>query len=225
MKNEKARLFLSDISRRELEASVGTRNVVKKRMLIEKCSGLVAQQNASIESRRKKIAENLEQIESLNQTGFFKKLFSLSETRRKRAALEEQNGIIESEIKSFETSKHTFERDINILETEIADFAKILAETGVTPEDIMVEYHLILNELEEREKQIEESKIAAQKPAEAPAPIQQPKKKVTKAPSQNKQSAGRMSQIDRFNARMKKHEEMKTGSSENGNNSQPNNAE
>lgn len=226
MKNEKARLFLSDSSRKDLESSVGTRNVVKKRMLIEKCAGLVSQQKANIESRRKKIDDNLEQIARLDKTGFFKKAFSFFEIKRKKEALEEQNGIIESEIKSFETSKETFERDIQMLEDEIAEFAKVLSDAGVTPEDIMVEYYLILKEFEEREKQMEEeAKLAAKKTAESPAPVQQPKKKVAQVPSQNKQSIGRRSQIDRFNARMEKHEKMKANSSENGNNSQPGDVE
>lgn len=221
MKNEKARLFLSDSSKSLLESSAGTRNVVKKQMLIDKCKGLVKEYNDSIEKRRKKIDENLAVLEELKKLSLLKKLFSLSENKRKRDALTEENGILSSEIKSIEASKESFERDIQMLEGEIAEFAKVLAEAGVTPEEIMVEYFLILKELEENEKQIEEAKAAAAKKPEQV--VSKPKTK--QVPSQNKHTSGRMSQIDRFNARLRKHEEMKANSSENAGNNQPGDSE
>ena len=85
--------------------------------------------------------------------GFFARLANLSGLRKEKSKLAAENEFLSQENFENESIIANFEDNIEMLEREIEAYARdILTPAGVTPEEIMSEYVLILKELDEKEK-------------------------------------------------------------------------
>lgn len=201
MANSIARQFLNDSSKQLLEKSEGTKAVVKKLMAIDRFNKVINERKKSIKENNVKINNNSLRINEINKMGFFVRLANLSGLRKEKSKLAAENEFLSQENFENESIIANFEDNIEMLEGEIEAYARdILTPAGVTPEEIMSEYVLILKELDEKEKM--KDKGVVQKTSVKPQ-VENPSSAVEES-NQNCNS-----QLYKFKARLAKTEEIK----------------
>ena len=197
MSNIVARHFLSDRGYKQLESSEGAKNVVHKKKKIGELRLSISRLRNYIGRNEKKIAKKQEKVDELLAVGFWKTVMSFGKIKKERLALESEIAAIKAQNDAYDSEIYGIDYEIEVLLGQIKDYEKKLAAVGITAEDILEEYKLILKEFEEREKQEEAAKFEA---AKAEREAQESPKLATKP--------ARQTPIERFRARQAKHEEM-----------------
>ena len=197
MSNIVARHFLSDRGYKQLESSEGAKNVVHKKKKIGELRLSISRLRNYIGRNEKKIAKKQEKVDALLAVGFWKTVMSFGKIKKERLALESEIAAIKAQNDAYDSEIYGIDYEIEVLLGQIKDYEKKLAAVGITAEDILEEYKLILKEFEEREKQEEAAKFEA---AKAEREAQESPKLATKP--------ARQTPIERFRARQAKHEEM-----------------
>ena len=186
MSNVIARSFLSDESIEQLENSEGAKNVVAKQKRIDGLKRTEMDSRVNLELLYRTSSELNREIFELNKLGFFKRLLRGKEIDEQIQELTGKLRILESDIDATIEKIELTEKIIKRLEAELARYSAELAKVGLSLEDIVREYNLIKQELEQRAKS---PKTAPQTPVQK----QQPK---------------RMTQTEKFNLRVAKQLQM-----------------
>jgi len=186
MSNVIARSFLSDESIEQLENSEGAKNVVAKQKRIDGLKRTEMDSRVNLELLYRTSSELNREIFELNKLGFFKRLLRGKEIDEQIQELTGKLRILESDIDATIEKIELTEKIIKKLEAELARYSAELAKVGLSLEDIVREYNLIKQELEQRAKS---PKTTPQTPVQK----QQPK---------------RMTQTEKFNLRVAKQLQM-----------------
>ena len=197
MANIIARHFLSDRGYKQLESSEGAKNVVHRKKKIGELRLSISRLKNYIGRNDRKIAKKQEKVDELLAIGFFKTLLSFGKIKKERQALEAEITGLKAQNEGYETEICGIDYEIEVLIGQIKDYEKKLASVGITAEDIMEEYKLILKEFEEREKQEEVAKFEAAKAEQAAQETPKPANK-----------PARQTPLEKFKARQIKHEEI-----------------
>ena len=186
MSNVIARSFLSDESLEQLENSDGAKNVVEKQKRIDGLKRTEMDSRVNLELLYRTASEFNREIAELNKLGFFKRLLRGKEIDAQIQELTGKLRVLESDIDATIEKIELTEKIIKRLEAELARYSAELAKVGLSLEDIVREYNLIKQELEQRAKS---PKTTPQTPVQK----QQPK---------------RMTQTEKFNLRVAKQLQM-----------------
>lgn len=190
MANIVARSFLNDESVALLDASEGARNIVEKQKEIGEFKQKQIDARVELESLYRNSSENNKELGEIMSIGFFGKLFKKKEIEAKRAELEGVKRNIDDDINATIQKLDLIEKILNRLNAEFRRCSEELAKVGLTPEDIIAEYNLIKQELAEKALQVSSEQ------------------KQSKSASAKKSQSTKMSQIDKFNMRLAKFNQM-----------------
>lgn len=200
MANIVARHFLSDRGYKQLESSEGAKNVVHKKKKIGELRLSISRLRNYIGRNERKIAKKQEKVDELLAVSFWKTLMSFGKIKKERQTLEDEIAAIKAQNEGYETEIYGFDYEIEVLLNQIKEYEKRLKAVGLTADDIMEEYKLILKEFEEREKQAEAAKFAEVKAEQVSQDTPKPSNK-----------PARQTPIEKFKARQVKHEAIVTG--------------
>lgn len=197
MANNVARSFLNDTSFILLESSEGAKNVVKKQQEIKDMEQKAIDTRVDLECLFRNSSDNNKAICELRGIGFFGRLFKKKEIEAKLAKLEGIKRELDNDISATVDRIDLIEKILGRLKTEFAKYSEELAKVGLTPEDIIAEYNLIKQELAEKAqaKTVQSQSAPNQTIATPVQPSQKPKN-------------SRMSQVDKFNMRLAKFNQM-----------------
>lgn len=197
MANNVARSFLNDTSLILLESSEGAKNVVKKQQEIKDMEQKAIDTRVDLECLFRNSSDNNKAICELRGIGFFGRLFKKKEIEAKLAQLEGIKRELDNDISATVDRIDLIEKILGRLKTEFAKYSEELAKVGLTPEDIIAEYNLIKQELAEKAqaKTVQSQSAPNQTIATPVQPSQKPKN-------------SRMSQVDKFNMRLAKFNQM-----------------
>lgn len=197
MANNVARSFLNDTSLILLESSEGAKNVVKKQQEIKDMEQKAIDTRVDLECLFRNSSDNNKAICELRGIGFFGRLFKKKEIEAKLAKLEGIKRELDNDISATVDRIDLIEKILGRLKTEFAKYSEELAKVGLTPEDIIAEYNLIKQELAEKAqaKTVQSQSAPNQTIATPVQPSQKPKN-------------SRMSQVDKFNMRLAKFNQM-----------------
>ncbi len=197
MANILARQFLSDVGFKQLERSEGAVNVVHKKIKIGELENIISKLNAYIGRNDKKIAKKESKIAEIEGISFLKKILSFGKFKRERNAIQEQIGAIQEQNDGYDISIKNAEYEIVVLENDIKAYAKKLESFGLTVDDIMAEYNVIVAELKLRENKKKPTivNVAEEELASVTVPA-------------NLSNQARQTPLQKFQARQAKHEQI-----------------
>ena len=205
MANTLARKYLNDTSMENLEKSIGTKMIINKQRKIGEIIEIIYGYWDQVSSNNEKIASSLTEIEVLKKTNLLKKLFNIGKIKMQIEALKEQIEALESKNAEIRETVSRYEFELESLRRQIESFGEELSKVGLTIDDIIKEYEIIVNEIKEGKNKVQ-----------TPAPEVKPESKVAQKPAEPKRPAqnARLSPLEKFENRLKKTQEIQSKKSE-----------
>lgn len=196
MSNQVARSFLNDESIVKLENSVGVRDGIAVKKRIDKLDMQIIECEMKLMLLQGLISDKNKELINLRQAGVFAKLFNRKKLKARIEELQAKIKEFKEDIESTRERLCELEREQDRRRRELSQFETVIGRVGLRLEDIEDEYYQIKHDFQQKEQgvklQVVESSMS----------------------SDEKPRNARLSQIEKFESRLKKYETMKKSSEE-----------
>ena len=236
MAKEDAKIFINGESLRTLKTSRGYVFLVEKPRFVEEYNKCIANFEEEVKEKEAKIEQLQAELDEIVKQPIFKKILrafnvpELFKTMNRKEKIIEDINALRLSIESLKNTIEALKYDRSLIKKSIDEFVEVLANLGISAEDVIAEYEAAKDILERkaRGEYVEPVDAAPVVAEEAPVVVEEISvveekpvyDSVTSAiPSQNRKGAPRLSQMDKFRLRMEKTAKMQgKGSSESGEN-------